>query len=289
MKLLKHPIRSIREPFGTAGLIVACVALVAALGGTALAAAKLNGTQKKEVEKIAKKYAGQPGATGATGPQGAGPAGAKGDKGDKGDKGENGDPGTPGTPGTPGADGKSVESIPIATGETGCEGNGGAVLEVEESGVQEEICNGSPWTVSGLPSGKTETGTWSFGVLAAPTNPVYVPISFSVPLEAGKTAEVHFVNKVGEEEDEELVKGPATVCQGSFKVPTAPAGVLCLYEQSVSLNGSNEISTHFNLSLGTGVASGSAVGFAGTSGTNLTFDATEAEGFARGNWAVTAP
>ena len=65
MKRLRHPIRAIREPFGTAGLIVACVALVLALTGAAFAAAGLTGKQKKEVEKIAKKYAGKPGAAGA--------------------------------------------------------------------------------------------------------------------------------------------------------------------------------------------------------------------------------
>ena len=57
-------IERIHQKLGTAGFVIAIVALIAALGGTALAAAKLNGTQKKEVEKIAKKYAGKPGAAG---------------------------------------------------------------------------------------------------------------------------------------------------------------------------------------------------------------------------------
>ena len=49
--IIRHPIRAAREPFGKAGLIVAIVALVAAIGGTALAASGLNSKQKKEVDK----------------------------------------------------------------------------------------------------------------------------------------------------------------------------------------------------------------------------------------------
>ncbi|HTR75569.1 MAG TPA: hypothetical protein VMH33_10000 [Solirubrobacterales bacterium] len=64
------------------------MALVAALGGTAFAAAKLNSTQKKEVEKIAKKYAGKNGAAGPAGP--AGPAGGNGKDGVNGINGTDG-------------------------------------------------------------------------------------------------------------------------------------------------------------------------------------------------------
>jgi hypothetical protein len=117
MKRLRHPIRAIREPFGTAGLIVAMIALVAALGGTALAASKLNSTQKKEVEKIAKKYAGKPGAAGATGP-----AGAAGSAGPAGAAGKNGAPGTNGTDGTDGKEGSpwtAGGTLPKGATETG--------------------------------------------------------------------------------------------------------------------------------------------------------------------------
>src|SRR5690349_24138099 len=111
MNRLRHPVRAIREPFGTAGLIVACVALIAALGGTALAAAKLNSTQKKEVEKIAKKYAGKPGAPGAQGS--AGPAG------NDGSNGTNRTNGTDGEDGTDGAPGKSAVVKAVTPGEDG--------------------------------------------------------------------------------------------------------------------------------------------------------------------------
>jgi hypothetical protein len=212
MKRLRHPIRAIREPFGTAGLIVACVALVLALTGAAFAAAGLSGKQKKEVEKIAKKYAGKPGAPGAEGPAGA--AGKDGTIGEKGAKGDTGAPGSPGTPGTPGAAGKSPEIV--AEGPTLCSGKGGVVYEVEGSNDEAEICNGkegkdgSLWTAGGtLPPGATETGYWSF---QAPPEKIkvdvegstqeiqlwslgtYAPVSFPIPFPFNiKESHTHFL------------------------------------------------------------------------------------------------
>jgi hypothetical protein len=83
---LRRPHRGRREPFGKAGLILACCAIVLATTGAAFAAGRLTGPEKKEVGQIAaktaKQYAGKPGKqgpagkTGATGP--AGPTGAAG-------------------------------------------------------------------------------------------------------------------------------------------------------------------------------------------------------------------
>jgi hypothetical protein len=144
MKFLRHPIRSISEPFGKAGLIVAMVALVAALGGTAFAAAKLNGTQKKEVEKIAKKFAGKPGATGAAGPAGpagtAGAAGKNGEKGERGEKGEKGEKGDAGNTGNPGTAGENVNVTALASGNAHC-AEGGA--ELHNATGTAYACNGS--------------------------------------------------------------------------------------------------------------------------------------------------
>ena len=146
MKRLRHPIRAIREPFGTAGLIVAMIALVAALGGTALAAAKLNSTQKKEVEKIAKKYAGKPGAAGATGPAGAaGKDGAAGKEGPQGTAGPQGIQGIQGIQGKPGTTGFTKT----------------------------------------LPSGETETGVWVMGPMPEGTEGFAATgVSFPIPLGA---------------------------------------------------------------------------------------------------------
>jgi hypothetical protein len=97
MKRLRHPIRSITEPFGKAGLTVAILALVLAMVGGAYAAGGLTKSQEKQVTKIAKKFAGKPGAPGATGPAGpAGPRGGNGAQGEPGPKGEKGSPWTAG-------------------------------------------------------------------------------------------------------------------------------------------------------------------------------------------------
>jgi hypothetical protein len=85
---LRHPIRSIREPFGKAGLIVGVIALVFAMLGGAYAAGGLSKSQEKRVEKIAKKYGAKTGPAGSQGS--AGPAGAKGDTGTNGKDGTNG-------------------------------------------------------------------------------------------------------------------------------------------------------------------------------------------------------
>jgi len=85
--------------FGTAGLIVAVLALVVALTGAAFAAGGgLTGKEKKQVVKIAKKFAGKTGAAGA--------------KGDTGAKGEQGIPGAPGKNGIDGEDGACSNAEP---------------------------------------------------------------------------------------------------------------------------------------------------------------------------------
>ncbi|HEX5592066.1 MAG TPA: hypothetical protein VFX35_01820 [Solirubrobacterales bacterium] len=105
----------IHQKLGTAGFVIAIVALIMALGGAAYAALPgLNSKQKKEVKKIAKGLVA-PGPAGATGPAGApGPAGAKGDAGavggtgPQGEKGEKGDTGPTDTKLPPG---KSVKGF----------------------------------------------------------------------------------------------------------------------------------------------------------------------------------
>jgi Collagen triple helix repeat (20 copies) len=106
----------IHEKLGTAGFVLAVVALIAALAGTAFAAAGLNGKQKKQVTAIAKKYAGKPGPAGAPGPKGD--TGAPGPKGDTGAPGPKGDPGEPGEPGPEGKTG-FTEVLPSEKTETG--------------------------------------------------------------------------------------------------------------------------------------------------------------------------
>ena len=134
--------KRIHEKLGTAGLIIAVVALVAAFTGSAFAGAtewKLTKPEVKEVKRIAKSVA-KKGPTGPAGQQGpAGPAGAKGDA------------GAPGAPGAKGATG--------ATGPTGAEGPAGPTETV-------------------LPFEKTSTGVWGFAVNGAEGTTYPVPINF---------------------------------------------------------------------------------------------------------------
>jgi hypothetical protein len=223
------------------GMTIAVIALILALTGGAFAAAgKLTSKQKKEVEKIAKKYAGKPGAQGATGPAGpAGPGGPQGPAGAKGDQGAQGNPGTPGTPGAPGAPGaagKSIVMTPIAPETAGCEGRGGAELEKEGGGSLQEICNGeegSPWTAGGtLPATGVETGVWY--VLAPEEQEATTPISFSIPLpQAVPEGHVFY----GQGTDEEGTNTTFTQhCPGkNFTEPQVKnAGELCIYRTFTS-------------------------------------------------------
>jgi collagen triple helix repeat protein len=237
MSRLRHPIRAIREPFGTAGLVVACIALIAALGGTAIAAGKLTSKQKKEVEKIAKKFAGKPGAPGAQGP--AGPQGAAGANGKDGAAGQNG------TNGTNGTNGASVSAQELGAGDPNCPA-GGSEFKVG-SGTPSYVCNGSPWPGGGLlPSGETETGTWAAAgenrleysengsselVKTEANSTVLAPISFALPVKPAP--EVIYVEGAS-----------ATDCPGIQEgLPTAEPGKLCVYLKKVTGSSSTPIFT----------------------------------------------
>jgi hypothetical protein len=246
----------LQERFGTAGLIVAIIALVAALTGTAIA--KLNGSEKKEVEKIAKKVAKKfPGPAGPTGP--AGPQGAPGAPGPEGKQGPIGPQGEPGAPGAAGA-----------TGPTG-----------------------SPWVAGGtLPEGETETGAWAYGN-ASTSGFVNVGVSFSIPLSAPIPAgNAHFINKAGEEvvfnpETEKVEEIEPTQCLGSAETPAANAGHFCMYTANQISTG---ITSATSLSIGDPGSEG-LIGFgaAGTTGARLRIQVLTGSSEGWGTWAVTAP
>jgi hypothetical protein len=263
----------LKEPFGKAGLTVAILALVLAMVGGAYAAGKLTGPQKKEVEKIAKKFAGKPGATGTAGSPGA--------------TGKNGTTGTNGTNGTPG---ESVTSKTIA-GPAGCV-NGGSEFKVG-SNPATFACNGKNGTTGFtevLPSGKTEKGTWA--VSGNPTglgffHGLLTPISFVIPLATGPEPIV-----VGVEEIQPAVFAPEPTppgCLGNVEEPGAEKGKLCIFIQpeapvtrAENLNATIPIVV-YDPSTGNG-------GAAGPAGATLTVNAEEESEpiTASGTWAVTA-
>lgn len=208
----------LHQRLGTAGLVVAVVALAAALAGTALAAAGLNSTQKKEVKKIAKKYAGKPGAPGAQGPPG--PQGSAGSNGKNGTDGKNGADGQPGAKGDPGA---GVIAAELAKGPTEpCGVAGGYSFEVEGSGEPHHVCNGAASAGGSgvLQPGEEETGVWSLFVPTEFTNG-YWSIQYPRPLpQLPKKAFL----KTGT---------PTSECPGSWDNPKAnpetTQPVLCVY------------------------------------------------------------
>jgi hypothetical protein len=220
-----------QDRVGTAGLIVAVVALVLALGGGAYAASGgLSSKQKKEVTKIAqteaKKFAGK-----------TGPAGTNGSNGSNGSKGDTG---------TTGPEGKQ-----------GPQGVAGPRGEEGEEGVE-----GSPWTAGGtLPKGKTETGTWTVGEETAENLKALASVSFTVPLASSAGMAIHFINVAGEEEknSEELGPKPAA-CPGTVASPAALPGNLCIYESLRSGALASGEGLTFEVASGT-TAAGSALNF----------------------------
>lgn len=309
MHRLRHPVRAIREPFGTAGLVVACIALIAALAGGAIAASGLTGKQKKEVKKIAKQFAGKPGAPGAAGPAGpAGPAGKDGANGSNGSNGADGvSPtgeafagnangcqeggvkftGANTTVACNGVKGKSVQIGTATSGETGECPQGGATVQVEGSALTKKaVCNGQTGFTETLPVGATETGTFATSGTYKKFNSIQDSISFSIPLAAELDADhVHAVSETGEEfvPATESFK-PADTCFGTALEPTAPSGHLCVY---ASTNGV-AFPAPLIFKPTVGIDQG-----AGTAGATLNFvaffaaPATEGYSSAKGSWAVT--
>ena len=114
----------IHNKLGSAGLIVAMIALVFALAGGAFAANKVIIKKLSQISPSVQKQL-----RGKTGPQGpVGPAGAQGPKGDPGLK---GDPGSPGPAGPTGATGPAGTWCTANPGSTatigGCSGSNARV------------------------------------------------------------------------------------------------------------------------------------------------------------------
>lgn len=221
--------KRLKEPFGKAGLTVAVIALVFAMLGGAYAAGALTGKQKKEVEKIAKKYAGKPGAAGAQGSAGA--AGAKGDTGAAGTNGKDGTNGTNGTNGAKGADGTfSTEPLPPGETLTG-------VFAAAKNKIGPESFTRSLDSIS-----------FPINVSPAPTAIYqlnFFGLVFGIELQDGGY-EIYgpggHLEDLEEEEAEEAEAAFSQACPGTRAAPTAEPGFLCLYEGVVA-EGPQEIPT----------------------------------------------
>lgn len=260
--------RRLKEPFGKAGLTVAVIALVFAMIGGAWAAVGLNSKQKKEVTKIAKKYAGK---QGPQGPQGL--------------PGANGTNGKDGAAGAPGADGKGVTVATVAAGAN-CPA-GGASFEKEGSGTKAYACNGT-FSTESLPSGQTLTGAWSvsgqngehlatisFPIAVSPAPTTLIQLgTFGVKAKAG-TIELFPSNSATEQEREEAWE---EACPGSYAAPAAASGFLCMY-------------TGETKGAGTGISlSSTSYEEAHEFGVSEPFNLSDASGeslYFKGSWAVT--
>lgn len=273
----------LQERLGTAGLIVAVIALVFALAGSAFAARNaLTGKEKKEVEKIAKKFAGKPGAPGAPGPAGLpGPAGPAGAKGENGSNGSSGD------------DGVSAETATFFGNLHGCPEGG---VEVKSASPVAYVCNGKNGQTGfteTLPSEETETGSW--GANRSTAGEFYVPISFTLPLDAPlDSSHVHYIRKDGKEvnliidpitEEPEFEEKTSTTCLGGPEAPSATPGNLCIYvaleNNFQPLNYAGQFGNIFK-------AGSNQVPGASTAGAVLKLN-LESSSYGTGTWAVTAP
>ena len=149
---------TLRNRFGTPG-VIAVIALVFAMAGGAFAAAGgLTGKQKKEVKSIAKSFQG----TGPAGP--VGPVGANGANGKDGTNGEKGATGPQGSIGN--------------TGPQGDPWTAGGTLPVEAT-------EAGGWAVGGAEAPESEIAEFPANLKV-----IRSAISFTIPLAAEPTVEV---------------------------------------------------------------------------------------------------
>jgi hypothetical protein len=270
----------LRNRFGIPG-VISVIALVFAMFGGAYAAT--NTGKATSSAKAKKGPRGPKGPKGDTGP--AGPAGSAGAKGDKGD---------PGSNGAAGKDGTSVNNTAEPKGANCKEGGTklvGAGTTYACNG--EKGKEGSPWTLGGtLPPGKTETGSWAFGVISEGAAPpgfgnYRLPISFTIPLAEDLTAsQVHYINAEGKEVKESgLVENPPN-CTGSADDPIAAPGHLCVYTAVIQF--ATAMSEHIQKTGTYQSEAGGEVTGASTAGAMLTLWFVQEGAQGLGTWAVTA-
>jgi hypothetical protein len=260
--------------------VISVIALVFAMLGGAYAASNGATTSKSKAAKGPRGPKGPKGDTGPAGAQGSpGAAGAKGATGPQGNPGSNG---TNGTNGTNGADGKTVlNGATPPTSGLGSDGDFYINTATDEIyGPKAAGAWGSGTSLKGaagpagptettLPSGKAETGLWSFK-----SKSIGFPrVTLSFPFRLTFNPTFHYI-KCTSESCEATTECPST----SPADPKAAAGQLCVYavatENAVVPPETNDSITPDK-----------------TSGLGMEFEAIEAEETSKawGAWAVQAP
>jgi hypothetical protein len=203
-----------------------------------------------------------------------GPAGAAGPKGD------------PGAAGANGASGTGVTTKSFSGAKGLCDEGG---VEVISASPTVNVCNGpegepgEPWTAGGtLPPGRTETG--AFVLTGSRFSYITTAISFPIPLPAS----IPLSNAIFIAPNDPV--SPDSNCENtehgdpaSWKNPEAKPGYLCVFEGFTSGVDTNGAGFEFLAPSGA-----SSVG-ADPVGATLAQPTTQAEAFAEGTWAVTAP
>lgn len=175
---------------------------------------------------------------------------------------------------------KKIAKSVVQQGPAGPAGANGANGAAGAAGPE-----GAPWTTGGtLPSGETETGTWS-GAFTTDYGGA-VPISFSIPLAA--PLDGSHVKKVGIG-----VSPPAQCDDGTGEAasganPEADPGFLCVFVTSFE-NGGSAGAVASPLTGGSGAARTGAVVFIGTTPAKGEEPPSSAPDTGMGTFAVTAP
>jgi hypothetical protein len=242
-----------RERFGTAGVVVGVIALVLALvTGAYAAGGGLSGKQKKEVEKIAKKFAGKDGTPGAAG--------------------------TNGTNGTNGKDG--------APGEKGAKGDTGEAGVCSETNPTCVAPHGVTFTGTWGTAGGNAEQPFSMVPISFPLQLAAAPTAVTTAESPDESTTIGVVLKDGSGElydpagnldFGEMHEEWEDICPGSAAAPAAEPGFLCIYTKEIHLASEpvplNAFAAKFEAAHRFGVV--------------VPFKINSKEGYARGSWAVT--
>lgn len=264
--------------------ILALVALVFAITGGAYAASSSGGSSHgKLTASAAKKKKKKSTPTGKPGPRGsAGPAGKNGTNGAVGPAGPAGPAGPVGPAGKDGVNGNDGASIEGKEGKEGATGKEGPTGKEGATGAAGVIHPGET-----LPSGASETGTWSVnaGAITGESN-WSASISFPIPLKEGKEETTYVFTKAQTENKDFGSSGCLWEESNPESRPAAPAGELCIFTyEEANTHGYSEGVRGPGQFEGYGSAGALVYFYVGTEATSVSPGSLQDSGV----WAVTAP